>query len=300
MKKLTVFTPTYNRAYILTQCYNSLISQTNNNFIWLIVDDGSTDNTKALVDKFVKEKKIEISYIYQKNGGKYKAVNTAVKNCKTELFAFLDSDDYYKKDTVKVFLSEWEKIKNNESVAGIVGRRCNKDGVLVGSHKKFKDGLVNFSHLCFKKKYYGDTCRMYRTCVLRNCLYPELEEKFIPENVMLGKIDEYYKVLFLNRALSVSDYLVDGYTKSYKKLLYKNPYSYLLSLNQDIINEPCLFGKCKKTIAYIEWGKIYGLDNAYRDSNNKVLYLLLYSFAIIMLFLGIPKWYMKKRRTENE
>lgn len=300
MKKLTVFTPTYNRAYILTQCYNSLVNQTNNDFIWLIVDDGSTDDTEDLVNKFISEGKIEITYIFQNNGGKYKAINNAIKNCKTELFSFLDSDDYYKNDTVEQFLVNWETIKNDSSVAGIVARRCNKEGKIVGSQNIIKDGLINFSNLRFKWNFYGDTCRMYRTNILKKCLYPELDVKFIPENVMLGKIDEKYNVLFLNKALSVSEYLEDGYTKSYKNLLYRYPYSYLLSLKQDIINHPSFFGKCKKTVAYIEWSKIYDLTNAYRESNNKLLYILLYPIAMIMLLLGVPKWYKYKGSEKNE
>ena len=83
---LTIFTPTYNRAYILPKLYESLIKQTNKNFIWLIVDDGSDDNTEDIIKKWKEENYIDIEYIKQHNQGKHIAHNTGVDNCKTELF----------------------------------------------------------------------------------------------------------------------------------------------------------------------------------------------------------------------
>lgn len=254
MKRLTIFTPTYNRAYILKKCYDSLVSQTCKDFVWLVVDDGSSDNTKELINKFIKEKKIEIKYIYQKNGGKYKAVNTGVKNCNTELFAFVDSDDYYLPNTVKTFLNKWDEYYKND-IAGIVGRRQNNNGIIVGKKINLKMKIVNFSEFISREHFYGDTCRMYKTSVLKSNLYPEIDDKFIPENVMFGKIDEEHNILFLNEALSVSEYLDDGYTNSYKKLLLNNPNGYTLSLLQSIRNENKLYSKIKLYISYICWCK---------------------------------------------
>ena len=94
MKKLTVFTPTYNRAYVLNKCYESLKNQTVKDFVWLIIDDGSTDNTKELVENWIKENKIEIRYKYQENQGMHGAHNTAYKLISTELNTCIDSDDY--------------------------------------------------------------------------------------------------------------------------------------------------------------------------------------------------------------
>ena len=94
MATLTVFTPSYNRAYTLNKCYESLKRQTSQDFIWLIIDDGSSDNTKELVDKWIKEDKINIKYIYQKNQGMHGAHNTAYENIDTELNVCIDSDDY--------------------------------------------------------------------------------------------------------------------------------------------------------------------------------------------------------------
>ena len=152
MKKLTVFTPTYNRAYILSKCYDSLVKQTNNDFIWMIVDDGSTDNTKELIDSYIKEKKIEIQYIYKSNGGKYTAVNEGIINGKTELFSFVDSDDYYLPNTVQTFLDYWNKYSEN-NIAGIIGRRCNPDFKIIGNLLEYKSNIVNFTNISNTKKF---------------------------------------------------------------------------------------------------------------------------------------------------
>ena len=93
MKKLTIFTPTYNRAYCLPELYESLLVQNKEDFVWMVVDDGSTDETKKIIDKWICDGKINIIYIYQQNSGKMSAHNRAVKECNTELFMCLDSDD---------------------------------------------------------------------------------------------------------------------------------------------------------------------------------------------------------------
>lgn len=293
MKKITVFTPTYNRAYILRQCYNALIKQTCKEFVWMIVDDGSNDDTRQIVESFIKEKKICIRYIYQKNQGKYKATNNAIKNCKTELFAFVDSDDFYKDDTVEIMLKTWDKYKKN-NIAGIVGRRCDKNNKIIGNLNDFESRIINFTTLVSKYNYYGDTCRVYKTDILLKNIYPEIDEKFIPENVLFGKIDEKYNIYFLNEALSVSEYLDDGYTNSYKKLLLNNPNGYRLSLIQSIRNETKIISKLKLMISYITWSKRHKFKKIYKDVRNKLLFIIAMPLAYVCLVLGLPTWHTPK------
>ena len=119
MKKITVFTPTYNRAYCLHQVYESLIRQSNQNFCWLIVDDGSNDNTKELVRCWNKDGKIEIIYIYQENQGMHGAHNTAYANIETELNICIDSDDFLPNNAIALILEKWEVVKEDDSIAGI-------------------------------------------------------------------------------------------------------------------------------------------------------------------------------------
>ena len=117
---LTVFTPTYNRAYTLHLCYESLKRQTCKDFIWLIIDDGSTDDTKELVDSWILENKVEIRYYYQENQGMHGAHNTAYEKIDTELNVCIDSDDYMPDDAVEKIVSFW-KLHGSHKVSGIVG-----------------------------------------------------------------------------------------------------------------------------------------------------------------------------------
>src|SRR5690554_282230 len=119
MKRLTIFTPTYNRGDLIVRVYRSLCQQTCKNFEWLIVDDGSTDHTRTIVAQWIKDKKINIRYIYQQNGGKMRAHNTGVKNSNTELFLCVDSDDYLVENAVEEISDLWCRVKN-EKISGIV------------------------------------------------------------------------------------------------------------------------------------------------------------------------------------
>ena len=115
--KITVFTPTYNRAYILKNLYESLMRQTVQKFEWLIVDDGSTDETADLVATWQKENKISIRYLKQRNGGKQRAHNKGVEECKTELFVCVDSDDYIAECSIESILKTWKNMINDDKLA---------------------------------------------------------------------------------------------------------------------------------------------------------------------------------------
>ena len=123
MELVTVFTPTYNRAYTLERLYNSLVEQTNNSFVWLIVDDGSTDNTAQLVNKFIAENKINIQYHCQENAGKSQAHNKGVALCETELFVCVDSDDYLAPNAIERVTHHWNYAKSLENCIGIFALR---------------------------------------------------------------------------------------------------------------------------------------------------------------------------------
>ena len=120
---ITIFTPTYNRAYTLDKLYQSLVAQTSKDFCWLVVDDGSTDNTEQLIASYIDEGLLDIRYIKQENGGKQRAWNTAVANCTTELFYCLDSDDYFVPDAVESLLGAWHEAASDRGIAGIHSQR---------------------------------------------------------------------------------------------------------------------------------------------------------------------------------
>jgi len=218
-KAITILTPSYNRAYVLPQLYNSLCRQTNQHFVWLIVDDGSNDGTGKLVDKWKGEGKIVIEYIYQVNGGKHRAHNTGVKSINTELIMICDSDDYLMDDAVEKALRCWNTYKN-ENTSGVIAYRGQFiNGILQKSKNQefiIKD-IYSKVYKIFEVQQIVETTNIYRTDILKENLFPEVEgEKFFPEMYLWMKIDANYDVIILREILQVYKYLEDGYTRSKK------------------------------------------------------------------------------------
>ena len=119
MLKISVITPSYNRANLLKNAYDSLKKQSHLNFEWIIVDDGSKDNTKRVVEEFENEKCVEIKYYYKENGGKHTAVNLGVANATGELIIILDSDDRLTQDAIENIIKDWNEYKFNDKICGI-------------------------------------------------------------------------------------------------------------------------------------------------------------------------------------
>ena len=148
--KLTIFTPTYNRATLLKILYASLVNQTNKNFVWLIVDDGSSDNTKQVVQDFINENRINIEYHYKQNGGKHSAMDLAHSICQTEFIACVDSDDYLTSNAVDEIYKDLQKI-NTENCVGLVYRRAKDKNTPFKENWPQSDSLLYFYEL--SKKY---------------------------------------------------------------------------------------------------------------------------------------------------
>ena len=132
MKTLTIFTPTYNRAHTIGRTYESLLRQTCRDFEWLIIDDGSTDNSRELIGGWIKEGKISIRYIHQENQGMHGAHNTAYRNIRTELNTCIDSDDFMPDDAVEKIVRFWRE-HGSDKYAGIVGLDQTEDGKVIGT-----------------------------------------------------------------------------------------------------------------------------------------------------------------------
>ena len=220
-----MFTPAYNRAYCLARVYESLLKQTNQNFIWLIVDDGSTDNTKELVAGWVNEQKLVIKYIYKANGGMHTAHNTAYKNIETELNVCIDSDDFMPISAIQNMFENWQKVKNDEAIAGLVGLDETIDGNLIGT--KFKNEFIPTTLIDF---YYTQGGAGDKKLVLRNKLtkaypsYPEYpEERLVPLDTLYVLICRDYKLMPVNQIWCTVDYQQDGSSATIINQYFKSP-----------------------------------------------------------------------------
>ncbi|MEI4828905.1 glycosyltransferase family 2 protein [Bacillus sp. FJAT-53711] len=265
MKKLTIFTPTYNRAYCLHNCYESLKRQTCKDFVWLIIDDGSSDDTKELVSSWIAENCIEIKYHWQQNQGMHGAHNTAYEMINTELNVCIDSDDYMPDDAVENILSFWEKHGSDE-VSGIIGLDSYTDGRIIGS--KLPENLKRSTlfDLYNEHNVTGDKKLVYRTELTRKYPYPVFKnEKYVGLAYKYYMLDQQYEMLLMNEILCCVEYLPDGSSMNmlnqyrrnpkgfafYRKELMKLPFASLLFKYRQAIHyvSSCLISKNRKFIS---------------------------------------------------
>ncbi len=252
MKLITVFTPTYNRASMLCKCYDSLVRQKSNNFIWQIIDDGSTDNTEDVVKQFIDEGKIEITYIKKENGGKISAINRSLELTKTSLWVCLDSDDYFFETAIETFERLYPLIEHNKKICGLFSLRSNTDGTpMQGSIIPHNVVYETQFNIRYKFHIEPEYVQVYKSEVINNYRYPSFPgEKYVPLSYIQDQIDQDYKFLIFNEPSMVCEYQNDGITKNQKKLVKKNPRGYTAFKKQQIEIAPNLLFKIKACITY--------------------------------------------------
>lgn len=206
---ITVFTPTYNRAYIIHKLYESLCRQTFSDFEWLVVDDGSADNTAQLLSGYVEEGRIPIRYIKQPNGGKHRAINRAITEARGELFFIVDSDDYLTDNALERLWFYYDQIKDDPDFAGVGGLRIYSNGSVIGLKREFS--VMDADEIDIKQYLGGDRATAHKTEVLARYPFPEYDgEKFLSEGVIWTRLAQKYKMRFFYEGIYVCEYLPDG------------------------------------------------------------------------------------------
>ena len=232
--KLTIFTPTYNRGYIIEQLYRSLQRQTCYDFEWLVIDDGSTDNTEELFSMWIEEKNLfPIRYYKKENGGKQRAWNMALELVTGELFFVVDSDDYLVDDAVECIIRQAVSLPSNRKYAGVCNCRSTDSQTILGS--TFDGAYLDCTSL-ERQKYgiEGDKAEVLFTEIAKQYPFPEFEgEKFVTEAVVWDRIAaDGYKFRFFNQITYLAEYRADGLTAQGLSLYYQNPRGYALYLKQ--------------------------------------------------------------------
>ena len=231
---ITIFTPTYNRGYIIEKLYLSLCNQTSNEFEWLVVDDGSTDNTKDLIEQFIADNKINVRYIYKENGGKHTAINLGVKNARGELFFIVDSDDYLIPSAISLVINYYNNIINNEHCAGIGFMRCNNKMEIIGNKFPFDTFEGSAHQLNELYNVNGDMAEVYKTDILRMFPFPNNNEKFCPEALIWHRIADKYNMLWVNRAIYCCEYIPDGLTAKIVKVRMNAPLNSMQFYSEEV------------------------------------------------------------------
>lgn len=283
--KITVFTPTYNRSYILDNLYQSLKNQTCYDFEWLIIDDGSTDDTEILIKKWISEETLfNIKYHKKQNGGKHRAINIGVELAKGKLFFIVDSDDKVLPDSVEKII-DWEsKLPRKEKFAGVAGNRAYSNDQVIG--KTFTGDFIDATSLERERfNIMGDKAEAFYTDILKRYKFPEFEgENFITESVVWFKIaSDGYKIRWFNEVLYITEYLPDGLTVSSIKHFTKNPEGSLYACKLELkYRELSLRWKLSRLIRYIKIAAEYNksVNVIARELDISVLFVLVAYFAL--------------------
>ena len=294
----TIFTPTYNRAYCLTDVYESLRLQTFKDFEWLIVDDGSTDNTKKLVYQWIKENKFPIKYYYQSNKGKHRARNFAVKQAQGKFFFTWDSDDICVPRALEEMKFQWDSIPEREksSYAGVAGLCSTSDGNIIGS--KFPYDSMDSDMFLIRTRYNvdGDKCGFQRTDVMLEFPFPEFEgEKFIPESIVWNRIARKYKTRFFNVVLRICRPRQDGLSAAGIRLIIENPHGKALFFNEYMAMPTTPFIKLKAGINYVRCSLHTG-----QGLSSLIKKASIFNLAILGLPLGIILYYKDRATYEKQ
>ena len=286
MKQITIFTPAYNRAHLLPRLYESLIGQTCKDFIWLIVDDGSSDDTGTVVEGFQNENRIEIKYIYQENQGMHGAHNTAYENIDTELNTCIDSDDFMPHDAVESILKKWNALSVEETskYSGIVGLDADMDGNIIGTEfTTLHTTLEDFYRFGGK----GDKKLVYKTSVMQQYPpYPLFEgEKYVGLAYKYLMADQDYQLVTLNKVLVIVEYQPGGSSNNMMMQYIKNPKGFALLRKQSMQLSKSPKRKWIDAVHYVSSSLISKNKNFITESPKKALTIaaiplgfLLYSY----------------------
>jgi glycosyltransferase involved in cell wall biosynthesis len=219
----TVFTPTFNRAHTLGRVYESLVRQTFRDFEWLVVDDGSTDDTKALVRRWAEEAAFPIRYEHQPNQGKHVAFNRAVQLARGPLFLCFDSDDVLLPDALALFRDAWHEC--GDGFCGVTGRCVDEAGRLIGLPLPRSPLDVSSLDLKYRHKIHGEKCGFVRTDILRQYPFPVVAgTKYVPEGVVWAQIARHHITRYIDKPVRVYHQNTD------EQIMARSPATYAAGL----------------------------------------------------------------------
>ncbi len=223
--KISILTPTYNRQKLLERLYNSILKNLNYGFEveWLIMDDGSTDGTEKLIEKYINENKFDIQYYSQENKGKMEAINNLVPYATGELIIECDSDDYFKQNAFLTIKNTCNEL--GENTYALCYLKYDHNECNIGN--LFKEKETTMWDLYFKQGENGEKALVYNANIRKQYNYElEKDEKFITEARMYHKMDLKYKMKCFNEPIMICEYQQEGYSNNIIEMFKKYPYGY--------------------------------------------------------------------------
>lgn len=283
MPTLTVFTPAYNRAHTIGRTYESLRSQSCKDFKWLIIDDGSSDNTRELVEAWKKQDNgFEIEYIYKENGGMHTAHNTAYEHIDTELNVCIDSDDCMANDAISKIINAWDSVRD-KNYAGLIGLDADMEGNIIGNafpKDMYETTLSNY----YATGGSGDKKLVYKTEIIKKYPpYPVFEgEKYVPLSYKYLLCDQEYEMFVINEVLCNVEYQIDGSSATMWKQYLNNPNGFIVIRKLDMIYPNSLKKVLTATIHYISSSILAKKTQYVKESPRKVLTVCLIPFGWLL------------------
>ena len=283
---ITVFTPTFNRASYLIRLYQSLVKQTFSSFEWLIVDDGSDDDTAEVVARLRAESRMTIRYEAQPNSGKHIAINKGAVLAAGELFFIVDSDDILPKNALSIIGSQWQRLQAEgkaEQYGGLCGLRTYTDGTVIGGDVDYQTLDASLIKYRYRMGYKGDKAEVFRTDLIRSHPFPIIAgEKFCTEALVWNRIGAVYPFRFFNAGIYTCEYLAGGLSANSFRLRRESP-QYASLYYAELLNMPgVVFGhRIRAAINFWRfalYNKKDGVREKYRLANQP--------WSIVMLPVG--------------
>lgn len=291
MATLTVFTPLYNRINTLKRTYESLKRQTSKDFVWLIIDDGSTDNPYEIIKEWIKiNNGFEIKYVYKENGGMHTAHNTAYENIDTELNVCVDSDDYMPDNAVQLIIDCWNKNKN-KGYAGIIALDfADSTKKVIGKElPTYKESTTLMGY--YNNGGLGDKKLIYRTDIIKATPpYPVFDnEKYVALAYKYYLIDEKYELKILNECVCIVDYQMDGSSTNMYRQYVRNPKGFAFWRKEQMKHSINIKQKFKACIHYVSSSLIAKNKHFVKESPEKFLTVLSIPIGYILKVIVMKK-----------
>ena len=242
---VTVLTPTYNRGDLLSRCHDSLCRQSDKDFEWIVVDDGSTDDTEKKVKSWMTgvvctddhtvvghsdRGGFPLIYLHQSNGGKHRALNHGMTKARGQLTLILDSDDYLANDTIAIIHRVYKAMPKGNALGGIAARKAHFDGRLIGKHYSWETKDLSLLDYRYRQNRKGDMCEVYLTQLLRDYPFPEIEdETFCPEALVCNRIATKHLLRYIPDVMYHCEYQQDGLSRHITKIRMDSPIASMIT-----------------------------------------------------------------------
>lgn len=299
MEEITVLTATYNRAELLKGLFDSLLAQKSKEFVWIIVDDGSADNTNEIIEQMMSKADFQIKFYKKSNGGKHTALNFAYRFIQTPLTFIVDSDDTLTPDAISTIQKVYKKYKDETDLCGFSFLRGKPDGGYLSSSGVPLDGMKESYVECrINRGIGGDMAEVWYTDCLKEYPFPEFtSEKFLGEDLIWVKMSEKYKMRFFNRVIYISEYREDGLTNNRRRHNIKSPNGCVARAEAFLNSNSHLRTKIKAGLQYQIYGRFANRSDKdlYFHTNHKWLYVVCFLPAHIIYL----KWKKETRKHEG-